>query len=134
MRLIISTLKIQGMLAIAALFFACNSNSQQKSDFKNIASASVQKVIQEEKAILLDVRTPGEVQQGYIAGAEKFINFSAGNFESEILKLDKNKTYIVYCASGRRSAQAANLMATKGFKKVYNLEGGINSWTGEIRR
>lgn len=127
-------MKLNLMLAVLPLFFACDSNSQQRNSFANIRSGEVQKLKEEQKAILLDVRTPGEVNSGYIDGTELFINFSDRQFESQIEKLDKNKTYIVYCASGGRSARASNIMAEKGFRHVYNLEGGIGSWTGKIKR
>ena len=53
-------------------------------------------------------------------------------FISEIDKLDKSKSYFIYCKSGARSGQTCELMKQKGFKKVYNLEGGILGWTGEL--
>jgi rhodanese-related sulfurtransferase len=49
----------------------------------------------------------------------------------EIEKLDKNKTYYVYCRSGNRSFHAGNFMLQAGFQKVYNLEPGIIGWHGE---
>jgi rhodanese-related sulfurtransferase len=131
---LIKLFKIQGLLAVLALFYACDSNSQQKGSFKNIQAAEVQKVFTEQKAVLMDIRTPGEVNNGYIDGTEKFINFNDAKFEAELDKLDKNKTYIVYCASGGRSARASNLMVEKGFKNVYNLQGGIGAWTGKVKR
>ena len=131
---LIKLFKIQGLLALLALFYACDSNSQQKGSFQNIQASEVQKVLNEQKAVLMDVRTPGEVNNGYIDGTEKFINFNDAKFEAELEKLDKNKTYIVYCASGGRSAKASNLMVEKGFKNVYNLLGGIGAWTGKVKR
>lgn len=83
-----------------------------------------------ENAVLIDVRTPGEVQQGTIPGAV-VIDYNSPNFKKEISKLDKNKTYFLYCASGGRSGKTANLMEELGFKKIYNLMGGITSWEDE---
>jgi rhodanese-related sulfurtransferase len=80
------------------------------------------------------VRTPGEVSEGYIDGATLFIDYNGSNFESKISKLDKSKSYVIYCRSGGRSARASELMASKGFKKLYNLEGGISNWTGTIKK
>ncbi|MFH0941824.1 MAG: rhodanese-like domain-containing protein, partial [Chloroflexota bacterium] len=53
--------------------------------------------------IIIDVRTPGEYEGGHIAGAVN-LDFNAAGFNAEVDKLDKNKTYLVYCQSGRRSA------------------------------
>ncbi len=85
-----------------------------------------------EESVIIDVRTDDEFSTGYIEGAVN-IDFYMGNkFISEIDKLDKSKSYFIYCKSGARSGQTCELMKQKGFKKVYNLEGGILGWTGEL--
>ncbi len=79
--------------------------------------------------VILDVRTPQEVAQGTIG--DNVVNIDVTNkplFEQEIEKLDKDKTYLVYCRSGRRSRIAAEEMVRRGFDKVYNLKGGILAW------
>jgi rhodanese-related sulfurtransferase len=106
--------------------------AQQKASVKNIKPADVAKITKEESAIIVDVRTPGEVSEGVIEGASMFIDYNGGNFESEIAKLDKSKTYIVYCRSGARSANASGMMVNNGFQHIYNLEGGIMGWTGNV--
>ncbi len=78
-------------------------------------------------AIPLDVRTPGEVNQGKIKGA-KVANVTAPEFISAINKLDKSKAYVVYCRSGSRSLMACSKMKKAGFEEVYNLRGGYMSW------
>ncbi len=79
------------------------------------------------EAILLDVRTVEEMTQGYIGGAIN-IDFRQPDFETEISKLDKEATYLVYCAAGTRSGKTAKLMRDLQFKKVYDLEGGFTAW------
>ena len=76
---------------------------------------------------LLDIRTDGEIAQGMIPNAQQ-MEYGTPEFETEINKLDKNKPVFIYCAVGGRSASAVNLFASKGFKTVYNLEGGISAW------
>lgn len=80
--------------------------------------------------VLLDVRTPEEVMDGYINGAVH-IDIKAEDFESRISKLDKSKTYYVYCASGARSAKASQIMLDMGFNDVYSVKGGIRAWKEE---
>lgn len=75
------------------------------------------------RGILLDVRTPYEFNEGHIENA-KNIDLSASNFESEIDKLDKDQVIFVYCAIGVRSTKAANMLRKKGFKHVFDLDGG----------
>jgi rhodanese-related sulfurtransferase len=78
-------------------------------------------------AVILDVRTKEEVDNGYIAGAIN-IDYNAGDFRNGIALLDKDKTYFVYCGSGVRSSKAVELMNELGFKKYYTLDGGMKEW------
>ena len=80
--------------------------------------------------MILDVRTPEEVAEAKIEGSVN-INIYDENFVSKINDLDKSKTIYVYCKSGGRSGQAMNEMKNLGFKKIYNLDGGITSWKSE---
>ena len=77
--------------------------------------------------VVLDVRTKEEYQKGHIPGSV-MIDFTGENFEQQVAKLDKNKTYLVHCASGGRSARACKKLEQLGFQKLYNLEGGMNGW------
>ncbi len=85
------------------------------------------KKVSNKSIVLLDVRTPAEFASGHISGATN-IDFESGTFESDIQKLDKSKSYAVYCRSGNRSGQATSLMAKDGFSTVFNLEGGLINW------
>lgn len=85
------------------------------------------KKMQEKDVVLLDVRTPEEIAQGKIAGAAE-LDFRSPDFAAQVDKLDKNKTYLIYCRSGNRSGQACKMMADKGFTSLYNLAGGILAW------
>jgi rhodanese-related sulfurtransferase len=78
-------------------------------------------------AVLLDVRTPEEIEQGKIAGATP-MNFKDEDFDTRLSALDKDKPYFVYCAVGGRSGKTVNLMKEKGFTKIYNLQGGFEAW------
>ena len=83
-------------------------------------------------AVILDVRTDGEIEEGYIAEMKQ-IDFLEGElFLEEISKLDKTKNYYIYCRSGNRSGQACDIMEQLGFETTYNLEGGFLNWTGDI--
>ena len=84
--------------------------------------------MEEENAVLLDVRTPQETAQGMIEGAIE-IDVRNPNFIEKIQALDKSKTYLVYCRSGRRSTAACNIMEEEGFEDLKNLLGGFNKWS-----
>lgn len=79
---------------------------------------------------VLDVRTPGEWQQGHLAEATH-LDFYQPDFKSRLQELDKDQTYVVYCAVGGRSGQAAKMMHEMGFKHVINMDGGIQAWKAE---
>lgn len=77
-------------------------------------------------AVLLDVRTPSEFAGGHMSGASN-IDFNNPSFLSEIQKLDREKTYFVYCRSGNRSGQAVAIMRKEGFQNIHELQGGVVS-------
>jgi rhodanese-related sulfurtransferase len=83
--------------------------------------------ITESGVVILDVRTPDEVAEGFIDGA-LVIDFQDSNFESEIASLNKDVTYAVYCRSGNRSGKAIKIMQDGGFPNLFNLDGGILDW------
>ena len=92
-----------------------------------------EKLEQDDKAVVLDVRTEEEMEEGYLPGAKLIDIYKGQEFIEEIEKLDKNKNYYIYCRSGQRSAQACQLMDQLGFGTTYNLLGGIIEWEGEIK-
>jgi rhodanese-related sulfurtransferase len=77
--------------------------------------------------IILDVRSPREYEEGHIEGALN-IPVESASFQSETGRLDKGKTYIVYCRSGNRSKEARNRMLEIGFTRVVNMTGGMLGW------
>ncbi|MEC7548660.1 MAG: rhodanese-like domain-containing protein [Bacteroidota bacterium] len=114
-------------------FLSCVYSPNNTDKMINLSETEWVKLHDEsEESVIMDVRTDDEFSTGYISGAVN-IDFYMGNeFISEIDKLDKSKSYFIYCKSGARSGQTCELMKQKGFKKVYNLEGGILGWTGEL--
>ena len=88
------------------------------------------KIEEDEDAVILDVRTPMENQMVRIPNSI-LIDINNPMFVQEIEKLDKSKSYYVYCRSGNRSFHAGNYMLKVGFEKVFNLEPGIIGWHGK---
>ena len=125
------------------IFVALSACQSQSSDKANVAQAQPASGAYEDldvdafkakmggtDVVLMDVRTPEEIAKGKIAGALE-LDYYASNFQEEITKLDKSKTYLVYCRSGNRSGKTCKLMAEQGFTKLYNLAGGYNAWPRE---
>ncbi|MBR9914689.1 MAG: rhodanese-like domain-containing protein [Algicola sp.] len=99
---------------------------------KNITQAEWRQLIaQDDQAIIMDVRTPNECAEGILENALMVDIFDTSLFMDTIQKLDKSKSYYIYCRSGNRSGQACQLMENLGFEKTYNLIGGMMEWQGE---
>lgn len=115
-------------ILFSVLLSACGvgQNNNPNSIIVDVDASTFKELINQPGTIL-DVRTPDEWADGTIAGAEK-INFYDDNFAQQIEKLDKTTPVYLYCRSGGRSANAADILKEKGFTKVYNLDGGITSW------
>jgi len=80
--------------------------------------------------IIIDVRRPSEFATGHIENAIN-LNYQSKTFGDELNDLEKDKTYLVYCAVGGRSAYARDMMQGLGFMEVYNMTGGINQWKAD---
>ncbi|MBW3519730.1 rhodanese-like domain-containing protein [Flavobacterium sp. NKUCC04_CG] len=87
---------------------------------------------QDENAVILDVRTIDEFEEIAIPNSLNIDIYKGQEFLDEVNKLDKDKSYYVYCKAGGRSNQACLLMNQLGFDKTFNLLGGITEWTGPI--
>ena len=90
-----------------------------------------EKIANDEDAVILDVRTEQEVEEGYIPGAKVIDIYKGQEFIDEIDSLYRDKNYYVYCRSGNRSRQACTIMDQKGFNQTYNLIDGFSKWEGE---
>ena len=81
-----------------------------------------------EKVFLLDVREPHEYQICNLNG--KLVPL--GELTRRVNELDTSVEMVVYCRSGKRSADAIHFLQTAGFKKLWNLKGGILAWADEV--
>ncbi len=89
------------------------------------------KLKNDDEAVILDVRTEEEVEEGYIPNSKNIDIYKGQGFINEVEKLDKSKHYYIYCRSGKRSSQACTLLDQMGFSETYNLLGGFSEWQGE---
>lgn len=94
------------------------------------------RLYREEKALILDVRTPGEFREKHIAGAANIWVVDLAERIDEVENLaegDKSRPIIVYCTAGVRAASAKDVLLRAGYAKVSNL-GGLESWPGPVER
>lgn len=80
-----------------------------------------------EDIALIDVRTPEEFAEGHIERATN-IDWTGEDFAAQVESLPRDKPYVLYCRSGRRSAEAQEAMAKMGFQNVASMTGGIQAW------
>jgi rhodanese-related sulfurtransferase len=80
-------------------------------------------------AQVVDVRSAGEYEMGHIPGA---INVPVDEVQTTAANWDKTKTYVVYCATGARSAAAVATMQSMGFTNIDHFAAGIQAWTGKL--
>ena len=97
---------------------------------KTISPVEAKKIMNENSDIVIvDVREEEEMAEGYIEGAVLIpLDTVESDIENKIQ--DKDKTILVYCRSGRRSAIACDIMDSLGYKNVYDF-GGIIDWPFE---
>jgi thioredoxin len=111
------------------ILFSLVCSSPLLSQVLDVESFS-NKITEMPQAILLDVRTAGEFGGGHLPKARN-IDFRSTSFAQDIEKLDKRQPVLIYCLSGGRSAQAAELMRAKGFQ-VTEMKGGYLKWTTKM--
>jgi rhodanese-related sulfurtransferase len=80
--------------------------------------------------VIIDIRTPREYESGHLPDSI-LIDFYSTTFADKITKLDKAKTYLIYCRSGNRSSRSLELFRKLKFKKVYHMTSGIIGWKSE---
>lgn len=111
------------------LFFGVTNSVGQtyKTKYKAVPVEKADKIISKKNLVVLDVRTPEEVAEGFIPEAINY-NFNSPDFKEQLSALDKNKPYLVYCRSGKRSGKAIEMMKAMGFKKLYELPEGFPAY------
>ena len=111
---------------LAALGLFANAQSQSEVEVLE-PQAFIERVKADTSAIILDVRQPEEFDEGHLAQAINLDWLNQTVFINGLAKLNKQKTYYVYCRSGRRSQAAAGKLKAEGFQ-VIDLKGGYLHW------
>lgn len=120
---VIIAIAVAAVLVFVYIFFL----SGLKSTSEDVTPEKFSELSNEPDAVILDVRSAFEFGGDKIKGAQN-ISYTSSGFKAYLDKLDKSKSYLVYCASGSRSVGAVKQMKSMGFEKVFNLKGGIEHW------
>ena len=123
------------LLLTAILLTACGQDKEngREAVYVNITAEEAKQIMDtEEGYIILDVRTKEEYDEGHIPGAVLIPDYEIEAKAEEVLT-DKDQMILVYCRSGRRSKNAAQILVELGYTNIIEF-GGILDWTGEIEK
>ena len=112
---------------VAVLCTACMANPSGAE--RITAQEAKARMEKNPHAIVLDVRTEAEYKSGHIKGAV-LLPLDRLEAEAESVLPDKNAEILIYCRSGRRSAEAGEIMSALGYKNIADF-GGILLWPYE---
>lgn len=113
-------------LFLVVLLTACGVSSE---GYRNVSSEEAKQLIDNNKVVVLDVRTPEEYQEGHIPNS---ILVPVQELEFRLNELGKEEQYLVVCRSGNRSTQASEILINNKFTNINNMTGGMNNWPYEI--
>ena len=126
-------LKMVYLFLFAGLFVIQPASAQDTTGLA-MQQARFEKLMKKKNTYVVDVRTPEEYKSGFIGNAVNYNVTDSVAFVNTISSLDKNKKYLLYCKSGRRSGKALVMMKNMGFRKVYHLKDGVTEWKGELKK
>jgi len=117
---------VVAVVAVVAAFLVLGPSGG--GGITNVDAAGAQAAI-DKGAQVIDVRTAGEYQMGHVPGA---VNTPVDQLEAAAQSWDRNAAYVVYCATGQRSATAVEIMRSLGFKNIAHMNAGIQAWPGQL--
>jgi rhodanese-related sulfurtransferase len=116
---------------ILLLMVVLSSCINEEKGSVQLVSPEEMKELQNDKSVqVVDVRTAKEHDQEAIPNSQN-IDYNSPTFDEELSRLDKNRPVLLYCKTGRRSAECAKKLENAGFVKIYDLQGGISRWKYE---
>ena len=122
---------IKASLSFLLVFCLLTAHGRAEEIFKTISPRQAADLISQKKGangfVILDVRTTAEFETGHIHNAI-LLDYYSKDFFSDLDRLDRTKTYLIYCRSGTRSGKTLRLLEEMGFRQVYNMAQGIIGW------
>ena len=125
---------IAGFAAVACAFLFRPSVLRAQGatgEYSNLSPAEARDLLGKRSGdpdfVLLDVRTRKEFDAERIAGAV-IVDYNSPSFRENMAKLDRSKSYLVYCRTGNRTNGAVKVMRELGFPNVIVFPGGITKW------
>lgn len=114
-------------LALVSILAALAWTYYGPSAVKGVGAAEAIRLMNHSDAVVVDVRTDKEYQEGHIMSS---LHIPLGVIENRVSELQgyKNTPLVMVCRTGARSGQAATKLKKLGFEQVYNISGGMLAW------
>ena len=146
------SLLLLSLTLTASLFIGCGSNNAESKDANTQTSSESSSKIQSEEVsrdisideskklinqgevtLILDVRDADEFAKGHLKNA---IQIPVKELKENLNDIEKfkDKLVLVYCRSGKKSAEAINILKENGFKNLVHMKDGISKWDGEVEK
>ena len=123
-------------ILIMGIFTLSACAKDEEAAYTNISNEELETMLlNKDDYNFIDVRTKTEYYEGHILGVTINIDFyllEENHSNLDIFNFDKTKPVVIICNSGNRSSQASEIFYEEGFTEIYNLEFGIEGWTGEM--
>ena len=119
------------ILAILLLLTGCGRTAMKENTYQQISQEDAKKMMDAQDVIVLDVREQYEFDEGHIPNAVLLPVGTITEDTAAAVIPEKDTTVLVYCRSGNRSKQAAQVLADLGYTGIYEF-GGINTWPYEV--
>lgn len=107
------------------------THAQKSASPEHLSATDFNSAITSGEYQLIDIRTEEEFIDGHITGAVQNDYYQTEEFKKYLDSLDKQKGYLIYCRSAKRSGAALDMMKQMGFTNVKDLEGGYNAWISQ---
>ncbi|MEK4254802.1 rhodanese-like domain-containing protein [Ureibacillus sp. FSL K6-2830] len=115
-----------------SLYVSSNKDSETIFELQTVDTKTLTKMIDsKENMVIVDLREPELFATSRVPGA---INIPFDEIQSRYTELPKDKDVIFVCHTGRMGTESGNLLLENGYKNVFNLEGGIAEWTGNLEK
>lgn len=116
-------------MILSAIVIGCTSgptaDQSSAGSYANLSAKELKQMMEKKDFFLVDVHVP---EQTHIGGTDLFVPFDQVEQNIDRFPADKNKKIVVYCRSGNMSKESSAKLVDLGYKRVYNLEGGVAAW------
>lgn len=101
------------------------AQAENLASYENVSPSEANEMVENGEAYVLDVRNQTEFDEGHIDNAQHIM---VGTLKNRLNEVDTDKTIIVQCQAGARSAIAASVLKANGIDKLVNMTGGYSKW------